>query len=863
LKARPASLILQFVAPHAPTPSSSRSRPTIGVLCGWQVQNGLLDTYLETVLSGLVAAADDFGCNLLIATGVARENTLSANAWPAVRPHQRFTPVGPWNTDGLVVINPLWSDDAVDDVLRWQEEGHPVALIGRGCDGPTIVADNYGGMVQAVEHLAQHGHKRIAFLYATSGDGPERRRAYEDTVKRLGLDSDPRLLADAAHEPVGGARAVDEILDNGVEFTAVLASNESSGRGALDRLQEQGFSVPGDVAVVGYDDFLEALATDPAMTCVRQPIDGVARRAVEVLMCRIQEGIEAPPLSLVPTTLSRRESCGCTPDYDGATAEHARRAIARRVVHEGELAHALSALSNRLAEVPELDMLELGRLLLQTAPAIGVEQAVLGVFEPEDDDPVAWTVAQRDLQGALLRFESRTFPPTELLDDRDGPFHLIVLPLHLNEETGFVALSTESLTFSVAVAAQVESSFERARNQLVREQAEAALAESEEQLRQAQKMEAVGRLAGGIAHDFNNLLTAISGYTEIVLHDLGSPGDVDPERLRERVELIGSASARAAALTKQLLAFSRRQLMQPVVLDVNEVVEDTHALLERVLGEDIDLRLGLDAEEPYVRADRSQLEQVILNLVVNARDAIPHGGTVSLSTGAVTLDDERDPAPPGAYVTLTVADNGVGMDAATLEHVFEPFFTTKDHGTGLGLATAYGIVKQSGGEIAVESEPARGSTFTVFLPHVDEEPVRERPELVVGGRVTATGTVLLVEDEQGVRTFVTEILRRSGLEVLVAADGAEALTASRAYRGQIDALVTDVIMPSMNGRELARILATERPGLRVLFISGYAEDAIFDGYTIAPTTAFLSKPFSGDALLGALEGLFAERAASA
>jgi signal transduction histidine kinase/DNA-binding LacI/PurR family transcriptional regulator/CheY-like chemotaxis protein len=844
----------------SPTPSASpfrRSRPTIGVLCGWQVSSGRLDAYLETVLTGLADSARELGCNLMIATGVARENTLSATAWPAVRDDQRFTPVGPWNTDGLVVINPLWSDDATADVARWQREGHPVTLIGRGCDGPTVVADNHGGMVQAVEHLAAHGHRRIAFLYATAGDGPERRSAYEHAVARLGLDADPRLLADAAHEPTGGSRAIDEILDRGVEFTAVLASNESSGRGALNRLQELGRDVPGDVALVGYDDFLEALSTDPAMTCVRQPIDGVARRALEVVLAQIEGDAEPEPLSLVPTTLSMRESCGCTPVYDGATAERGRREIARRIVLDGELAHAMSAFAGRLLAIPQLDMLQLGRILLETGPSIGLSRALVGVYEAEADDPVAWTVAQPGLESELMRFASRSFPPAELVDDGDVPFQLIVIPLHLHEEKGFVALSTERLAFCVAIAAQAEGTFESARNQLVREEAEAALAASEEQLRQAQKMEAVGRLAGGIAHDFNNLLTAISGYTEIVLRDLREGGELDPETLREQVEMIGSSSARAASLTRQLLAFSRRQIMQPVVLDVNEVVAGAHALLERLLGDDVALTLSLDAANARVKVDRNQLEQVIVNLAVNAREAMPAGGTVSLSTGCVRRANGTVPA--GEYVALTVSDTGIGMDETTLRQAFEPFFTTKPEGTGLGLATAYGIVKQSGGEILVASAPQEGSVFTVHLPRVADE-VAAEPEPDLASEPLRGGTVLLVEDEEGVRTFVAEVLRHGGLDVLVAADATEALALSRAHPAPIDALVTDVVMPAMNGRDLAVTLVAERPALRVLFISGYAEEAIFDDYTIAPSTAFLAKPFSGEALLSALGDLLAEAA---
>jgi PAS domain S-box-containing protein len=367
----------------------------------------------------------------------------------------------------------------------------------------------------------------------------------------------------------------------------------------------------------------------------------------------------------------------------------------------------------------------------------------------------------------------------------------------------------------------------------------------EAQLLHSQRMEAVGRLAGGIAHDFNNLLTAIQGYADFLQDGLDA---ADP--LRGDAEQISRASDRAAGLVRQLLAFSRKQLLHPEIVDLNAVVRDTEAMLRRLIGEDVDLVTHLEPGLASVLADAGQLEQTIINLAVNARDAMPDGGSLTLSTttvGIVGRDAERLGISAGSYVRLDVRDTGIGMDGATQLRAFEPFFTTKEQGTGLGLATAYGIVTQSGGQIDVESEPGVGTTFSVYLPAAR---AAARLEGDGAGLPAANGgseTVLLVEDEDIVRSLARRILHGSGYEVIEAGSGEEALRLARGHDGHIDLLLTDVVMPGMNGRELADRLTELRPGTRVVYMSGYTEDVVLQR-GISGDRAFLAKPFTATAL---------------
>jgi len=368
----------------------------------------------------------------------------------------------------------------------------------------------------------------------------------------------------------------------------------------------------------------------------------------------------------------------------------------------------------------------------------------------------------------------------------------------------------------------------------------------EQQLQQSQKMEAVGRLAGGIAHDFNNLLMVISGYSEFLLDRLGP----DPT-LRGPAQEIAGASQRASSLTRQLLAFSRKQMLAPKILDLNGVVTENLKMLTRVIGEDIDLVMVPASSLGAVRADSGQIDQVIMNLAVNARDAMPSGGKLTIETSNVSLDEEyarfHAPLRAGEYVMLSISDTGLGMDSETQSHIFEPFFTTKGpKGTGLGLSTVYGIVKQSGGYIWVYSEPGKGSTFKIYLPRVAErvEPaqvvVPEEPAFTQPG----TETILLAEDEANLRYLARQFLEKQGYRVIEAADGAVAMQIAVAHEGIIHLLLTDVIMPGMNGRELAQRISEIRPNTKVLYMSGYTENVIGHNGTLDADVRLLQKPFT-------------------
>jgi two-component system, cell cycle sensor histidine kinase and response regulator CckA len=372
----------------------------------------------------------------------------------------------------------------------------------------------------------------------------------------------------------------------------------------------------------------------------------------------------------------------------------------------------------------------------------------------------------------------------------------------------------------------------------------------ERQLQVAQKMEAVGRLSGGIAHDFNNLLGVIIGYSQVLKKKLG---DANP--LREHAEEIEKAGQRAASLTRQLLAFSRQQVLAPAVLELNALLTDLGKMLPRLIGEDVELSLQLDPRIGRVKADQSQIEQVVMNLVVNARDALPQGGRLVIETANVNLDHAYALHHPGSrvgpYVVLSVTDNGTGMNVETLAHLFEPFFTTKERGkgTGLGLATVYGVVKQSGGYIWVDSELGKGSSFKVYLPQIDEPVSAPAPAALPADSFRGEETILLVEDADALRKLAHALLEQNGYHVLAAENGETALKIAEQNRERIHLLLTDVIMPGMTGRTLADRLIALRTGLKVLYMSGYTDSAIADQGVLEPGTYLLHKPFSEETLI--------------
>ncbi|MBI2923885.1 MAG: response regulator [Planctomycetes bacterium] len=428
---------------------------------------------------------------------------------------------------------------------------------------------------------------------------------------------------------------------------------------------------------------------------------------------------------------------------------------------------------------------------------------------------------------------------------------VVVRPLRLVagavEEIGTGNLDVRLPAFSSREIGALSAGF----NRMVVQRAEAAKLQrsTEEQLRQAQKLEAVGRLAAGIAHDFNNLLTTIIGYSEL-LQENAAEGSA----LRGDLETIRLAGSKAAGLTRQLLAFSRKQVLNPQVLDLNSVVAGVEKMLRRLIGEDIEVVVVPGPALGSVEADAGSIEQVIMNLVVNARDAMPDGGMLTLTTGNVEWDEthasHHEGAVPGRYVWLRIEDTGTGIDPAILPHIFEPFFTTKEvgKGTGLGLSTVYGIAKQSGGHIAVKSAPGHGTAFEIYLPRVDEVPEPERKRAGPATTLRGTETILLAEDAPPVRDLAIRALEAGGFKVIAARDGREAAEIAERDARSIDLLLTDIVMPRMNGPELASHLAALRPGTRVLYMSGYPSGSGAPEETPG-NGPILPKPFSSQALL--------------
>ena len=441
------------------------------------------------------------------------------------------------------------------------------------------------------------------------------------------------------------------------------------------------------------------------------------------------------------------------------------------------------------------------------------------------------------------------FEALQLLKESGHDLPFILVSAVISEETAVAAMKAGAHDYIMKrnlarLAPAIERELREAQTRVARKAAETALRQSEEQLRQVQKIEAMGRLAAGVAHDFNNILTVITGHSELLIRQL----DADDPR-RKNAEQIEKAAYRAAGLTRQLLIFSRKQVIEPRVLDLNAVILDIKKMLRRLIGENIEFCTLLDPAAGHIKADPGQIEQVIMNLAVNARDAMPKGGKLTVTTANTTRDKNHLKNFPdmgaGDYVMLAIADTGTGMSEEVKAHLFEPFFTTKPPGTGtgLGLATCFGIVKQNTGHINVHSELGSGTTFKIYFPQVQSaiEPlrVRNQPTGVAGGNET----VLLVEDEPVVRELAVATLREKGYTVVEAVNGEEGLRLARQHDGKIDLVLTDVVMPVMGGKEMADALRTSHPDTKVLFTSGYTEDALGHHGVLRPGILFLPKPY--------------------
>ncbi len=431
--------------------------------------------------------------------------------------------------------------------------------------------------------------------------------------------------------------------------------------------------------------------------------------------------------------------------------------------------------------------------------------------------------------------------------DPDLPQSCLVVPMaFMGRIVGAIEVqSTKPAAFTQSHAASIQMAANLSANAIENVRLLEQEKNQSEQLRQAQKLESVGRLAGGIAHDFNNMLTAINGYSGLILRQLNADDSIRP-----KIEEIKKAGDRSAALTNQLLAFSRQQILKPKVLDINEVIIDTSKMLQRLIGEDVHFSFSPGHKIDRIEVDPGQLTQVIMNLTVNARDAMPEGGSLIIETTNVYLDENyaasHVPTKPGAYVMMAVSDTGSGMNKETLKHIFEPFYTTKEvgKGTGLGLATVYGIVKQSGALIWVYSEVGQGTTFKIYFPRVIEEGKADETVGKAENMPVGTETILLVEDEETVRSLGREVLESCGYRVIEAQNGVEALEICRNSELKIDLLLTDVVMPKMGGRELGEKLIEIYPGIRRLYMSGYTDDAVIRRGMIAEDMNFIQKPFT-------------------
>jgi signal transduction histidine kinase len=461
-----------------------------------------------------------------------------------------------------------------------------------------------------------------------------------------------------------------------------------------------------------------------------------------------------------------------------------------------------------------------------------------------------WDVVLSDY--SLPTFSAPDALATLQREGQDLPF--IIVSGTVGEEVAVTALRAGAHDFLIkGNLARLIPALERSLREVSERRERVRL---EAQLRQAQKMEAVGRLAGGIAHDFNNILTTICGYSEMVLDQIGSDKPISADLIEIR-----KAADRAAKLTRQLLAFSRQQVLRVVDVDVNEAMRAMQGMLQRLIGEDVVVQLTLTDPLPPVRADPVQLEQVLMNLAANARDAMPTGGRFTIRTSAAEAGEAIAltglPVPPGRYIRLTISDTGSGMDALTRERLFEPFFTTKElgKGTGLGLATVYGIVKQLDGFIWVESEPGLGSTFSVFFHASDSATAASRqltPPLASAPLATEREVVLLVEDDPGVRTLVSRTLKRHGYRLLEATSGAEGLAVAGRHGAAIDLVLTDVVMPLMRGPEMVSRIRETRPDIKVLYMSGHAGKPMTADSVLEPSTHLLEKPFQAHQLLQAV-----------
>ena len=857
-----------MIAPRAsktPETSQPSARPlTLGVLADW-----LEGHYQSAVVGGAVEAARESGVNLvLLADSISRAT---------FRLGQRRNVVYDLgcsdNIDGLVVMagtvgNSLGLDGLTSYCERYRPR--PMCSVGAPLQGMTgIVVAGENALREGIRHLVEvHGLRRIAFLGgpAENLEARERLQTYLDVMAEYGLTLPDSPVLSGAFRYQYGADAVRVLLDERhVDFDAIVAGSDSLALGAIDALRVRKIRVPRDVAVLGFDDISEARFSSPPLTTVRQPLRQQGRLAVEILLRRLR-GEDVDDVYVLPSEFVVRRSCGCDPSESGVSTatSDAESADEDEVVHRliverrrrslSEATEILSAASNlesldtKLREsLPQMDVPSAYIVLSEGVPPAGAR--VIFAHDPTRD-PAALERLRH------VRVQATSLPDGLLPPDRTCA--MVVEPLFFNDDPlGYAVLEMrpeDAFTFDAYGALRVRISG-ALKVALLVEELQIRVGE----LRQAQKMETLGQLSGAIAHDFNNLLQAIRGYSELA--GKAEPGSAE---VSADLEEIVRAADRASQLTRQLLTFSQPTRANARVVDVNQCIEETIPMIRRLLGPTIELSAVLGPDAGCVTIDPAQLEQAIVNLCVNSRDAMPEGGHLTIETGrrlpaagtstrTIALHADRLAAQPGspAMTFVEVRDTGVGIRPEIRDRIFEPFFTTKEagQGTGLGLSIVYGILRNASGDIVVESDPGRGTSFALMFPTCDAAEEASAPGQE--GPVRGTETILLVEDEQPIRKLAQRVLEDAGYLVLTAANSVEARELWAASEGRVDLLLSDVTMPGLSGIAFAAELEAGGRRPRTLFISGHLPGER-GRLTLPEGAALLPKPFSMSALLDAV-----------
>jgi signal transduction histidine kinase/DNA-binding LacI/PurR family transcriptional regulator len=830
------------------------TRPvTLGVLADW-----LEGSYQSAVVGGAVEAARESGVNLVLLA-----DSISRATFPlGQRRHVVYDLGCSENIDGLLVMaGTIGNSLGLEALTTYCEQYRPRPLcsIGAPLKGMTgIVVAGEKALREGIRHLVEaHGYQRIAFLGGPTEnlEARERLRIFSEVVAEYGLMPPDSLVVYGAFRYQSGADAVRVLLDERREaFDAIVAASDSLALGAIDALRVRKIRVPHDVAVVGFDDISEARFSSPPLTTIRQPLRQQGRLAVEILLRRLR-GERVDDVFVLPCELVVRRSCGCqdVENVDEDEVVH-RLIVERRRRSRSEATEILSA---------AYDLESLAAKLRETLPQIGVPSACIVLSEGVSPAGARVVFAQDPARdpAELEQLRHARVQPTSLPDGLlppDRTCAMVVEPLFFNDDPlGYAVLEMrpeDAFIFDAygALRLRISGALKVA---LLVEELQMRVGE----LRQAQKMETLGQLSGAIAHDFNNMLQAIRGYAELATIAEPGSGEVAAD-LQEIVR----AADRASQLTRQLLTFSQPTRANARVVDVNECVEEAIPMIRRLLGPSIELAAVLGPDAGSVVIDPAQLEQAIVNLCVNGRDAMPEGGTLTIKTGrrlAAAVTSARmtalrtDPAvaqPSSPAMTFVeVSDTGVGIRPEIKDRIFEPFFTTKNigQGTGLGLSIVYGILRNASGEIVVESEPGRGARFALMFPTSDaaEEAWVPRHDQPVRG----TETILLVEDELPIRKLAQRVLEDAGYLVLSAADGVEARELWAATEGRVDLLLSDVTMPGLSGIAFAAELAAGGKPPRTLFISGHLPGER-GGLTLPKGAVLLPKPFSVSALLEAV-----------